>query len=113
MLPFDCASIFFASARISGCIINTCGWVTGEGFRLLLDIAKSFDGERNLMYSSPKLILMAVLKLIRARVFLFSSLLWDLMTVSVYAENLSASPVINREIRNILCLLYEYVDVDT
>lgn len=29
-------------AAVSGCIINTCGWVTGAGFRLLLNIVEAF-----------------------------------------------------------------------
>jgi len=29
-------------ARISGCVINSCGWVTGDGFKLLLHIVKAF-----------------------------------------------------------------------
>eukprot|EP00795_Rhopilema_esculentum_P014045 gene14045-5024_t len=42
-------------ARVSGCIVNTCGWVTGEGFRLLLDIAKSFDVNAVLVIDQEKI----------------------------------------------------------
>lgn len=31
-------------ARASGCIINTCGWVTGTGYRILVHAAEAFDG---------------------------------------------------------------------
>lgn len=30
-------------ARASGCIINTCGWVTGTGYRILVHAAEAFD----------------------------------------------------------------------
>jgi len=42
-------------ARISGCIINTCGWVVGEGFKLLLDTAGSFDVDAVLVIDQEKL----------------------------------------------------------
>jgi len=29
-------------AAVSGCIINTCGWVTGTGFKLLLNVVEAF-----------------------------------------------------------------------
>ena len=31
-------------ARVSGCVINTCGWVTGMGYRILVHAAKAFKG---------------------------------------------------------------------
>ena len=31
-----------SKTKASGCVINTCGWVTGEGFKLLMHIMKSF-----------------------------------------------------------------------
>ncbi|XP_068747119.1 protein CLP1 homolog [Montipora capricornis] len=30
-------------ARVSGCIINTCGWVTGTGYRILVHAAEAFE----------------------------------------------------------------------
>jgi len=30
-------------ARSSGCVINTCGWVTGTGFRILVHAAQAFE----------------------------------------------------------------------
>ena len=33
------------SARIGGVVVNTCGWVTGAGYKMLVHAAKSFDGE--------------------------------------------------------------------
>ena len=31
-------------ARASGCVINTCGWVTGTGYRILVHAAEAFEG---------------------------------------------------------------------
>lgn len=31
-----------SKAAVSGCIINTCGWVTGSGFKLLLNVVEAF-----------------------------------------------------------------------
>jgi len=28
----------------SGCVINTCGWVTGGGFKILMNVVESFKG---------------------------------------------------------------------
>eukprot|EP00112_Aurelia_sp_Birch-Aquarium-sp1_P009417 Seg207.9 transcript_id=Seg207.9/GoldUCD/mRNA.D3Y31 product="Polyribonucleotide 5'-hydroxyl-kinase Clp1" protein_id=Seg207.9/GoldUCD/D3Y31 len=42
-------------ARVSGCIINTCGWVTGEGFKLLIDIAKAFTVDAIVVIDQEKL----------------------------------------------------------
>ena len=33
------------AAGASGCIINTCGWVTGSGFKRLLHIVEAFKGK--------------------------------------------------------------------
>lgn len=30
-------------ARVSGCIINTCGWVTGTGYRIVVHAAEAFE----------------------------------------------------------------------
>ncbi|KAK2562120.1 Protein CLP1-like protein [Acropora cervicornis] len=30
-------------AQVSGCIINTCGWVTGTGYRILVHAAEEFE----------------------------------------------------------------------
>ncbi|KAJ7384175.1 Cleavage polyadenylation factor subunit clp1 [Desmophyllum pertusum] len=30
-------------ARASGCVINTCGWVTGTGYRILVHAAEAFE----------------------------------------------------------------------
>lgn len=30
-------------AQVSGCIINTCGWVTGTGYRILVHAAEAFE----------------------------------------------------------------------
>ena len=32
------------AAKVSGCIINTCGWVDGLGYQALLHAAKAFEG---------------------------------------------------------------------
>ena len=39
------------SAGVSGCIINTCGWVTGVGFKILLNIVEAFHGMKKFVYS--------------------------------------------------------------
>lgn len=36
--------VWFVLARASGCVINTCGWVTGTGYRILVHAAETFDG---------------------------------------------------------------------
>ena len=33
-----------SQARASGCVINTCGWVTGTGYRILVHAAEAFEG---------------------------------------------------------------------
>lgn len=42
-------------ARVSGCIINTCGWVTGQGFKVLLDVTKSFEVDVVLVIDQEKI----------------------------------------------------------
>ena len=37
--------LFYLVARSSGCVINTCGWVTGTGFRILVHAAQAFEGK--------------------------------------------------------------------
>jgi polyribonucleotide 5'-hydroxyl-kinase len=37
----------FLTAKASGCVINTCGWVTGLGYRILVHAAKEFKGSLN------------------------------------------------------------------
>lgn len=37
--------ILLLAAQVSGCIINTCGWVTGTGYRILVHAAEAFEGE--------------------------------------------------------------------
>jgi len=34
-----------ANAKSSGCIINTCGWVEGEGFNILMDAIQKFKAD--------------------------------------------------------------------
>lgn len=36
--------IYFIAA-VSGCIVNTCGWVTGGGFKALLHIVQAFHSK--------------------------------------------------------------------
>lgn len=36
--------VCLVAARVSGCIINTCGWVTGTGYRILVHAAEAFEG---------------------------------------------------------------------
>lgn len=31
-------------AKTGGCILNTCGWVDGAGYKVLLHAAKAFEG---------------------------------------------------------------------
>lgn len=31
--------------RVGGCIINTCGWVDGQGYRTLVKVCEAFKGE--------------------------------------------------------------------
>ena len=33
-------------ARIGGIVVNTCGWVTGSGYKMLVHAAKAFDGKK-------------------------------------------------------------------
>ena len=35
---------FPPAARTGGCVINTCGWVDGGGYKALLHAAKAFEG---------------------------------------------------------------------
>ena len=37
-------SSLLSQARASGCVINTCGWVTGTGYRILVHAAEAFEG---------------------------------------------------------------------
>ena len=32
-------------ARIGGAVVNTCGWVTGLGYKMLVHAAQAFDGK--------------------------------------------------------------------
>ena len=48
----------FFSAKfyvISGCIINTCGWVRNQGYDVLLEVAKSFEADVVLCLDTEKL----------------------------------------------------------
>lgn len=66
--PFILPSLLIL-ARVSGCIINTCGWVTGEGFKLLIDIAKAFTG------NFPFILIFAIVLLsFDSKIFLMLSL---------------------------------------
>ena len=38
------SDIFFCTDKHSGCIINTCGWVDGSGYKSLIHVAQSFEG---------------------------------------------------------------------
>ena len=40
---FMCVCVFIA--KVSGCIINTCGWVDGQGYQALLHAAQEFKGK--------------------------------------------------------------------
>ena len=40
---------------ISGCIINTCGWVRNQGYDVLLEVAKSFEADVVLCLDTEKL----------------------------------------------------------
>lgn len=31
--------------RVGGCVINTCGWVDGQGYRTLVKVCEAFKGE--------------------------------------------------------------------
>ena len=33
---------------MSGCVINTCGWVTGMGYRILVHAADAFKGKSDM-----------------------------------------------------------------
>ena len=35
----------FCTDKHSGCIINTCGWVDGSGYKSLIHVAQSFEGD--------------------------------------------------------------------
>ena len=48
-------------AKTGGCVINTCGWVDGGGYKVLLHAAKSFEGnivEIDLILSANKLLVL-------------------------------------------------------
>ena len=32
-------------ARVGGVVVNTCGWVTGAGYKMLVHAAKAFDSK--------------------------------------------------------------------
>lgn len=42
--------VCFTVARASGCVINTCGWVTGTGYRILVHAAEAFEGQHAGLY---------------------------------------------------------------
>lgn len=35
--------IFCSAAKASGVVINTCGWIKGEGYGVLIHIAQAFE----------------------------------------------------------------------
>lgn len=39
-------NFYYISARIGGVVVNTCGWVTGAGYKMLVHAAKAFDGRK-------------------------------------------------------------------
>ena len=45
---------FILTAKTGGCVINTCGWVDGGGYKSLLHAAKTFEGNpAGLCYKHP------------------------------------------------------------
>ena len=39
----------------SGCVINTCGWIKGQGYQSILHIAQSFEADVVLVLDSERL----------------------------------------------------------
>ena len=45
----------WAAAKTGGCVVNTCGWVDGQGYKALLHIAQTFEGELPPLTPAPTL----------------------------------------------------------
>ena len=41
--------------KYSGCIINTCGWIKGQGYQSLLHTAQAFEADVVLVLDSERL----------------------------------------------------------
>lgn len=48
-------SIFRIAALVSGCIINTCGWVKGQGYKILTHAAQAFEVDIILVLDNERL----------------------------------------------------------
>lgn len=49
-------SYLILKAKIGGCVINSCGWVDGQGYKALLHIAEAFEGKVKYFQLSVNLI---------------------------------------------------------
>ena len=47
--------MFCRMVKYSGCIINTCGWIKGQGYQSLLHTAQSFEADVVLVLDNERL----------------------------------------------------------
>ena len=47
--------LFYRVVKYSGCIINTCGWIKGQGYQSLLHTAQAFEADVVLVLDNERL----------------------------------------------------------